>query len=48
MPNKQKTVRTDDKVELVLGVTLEHKAAELHDKVYWESWQSKFTYILVI
>lgn len=43
----QKTVRIDNKVELVLRVTLEHKAAELHDKVDWESWQSKFAYILV-
>lgn len=39
---REKMVRKEDRVELLLRVTLEYKALKLHEKGDRESWKSKF------
>lgn len=48
MPSNSSTLRLDDRVELALQATFEHKAAELHDNVDRESRQSKVADVLLI
>ena len=41
-------VWSEDEVELLLNVVLEHKTARTAENFYWQTWQTKYTDILYL